>query len=54
MFYACKGARTIFNGQRERERERERERGGEIEKEGGRQKERVFIIKRNDGCLGTF
>ncbi len=37
MLYACKGAQTLFNGQREREvkereRERERERGREREK----------------------
>jgi hypothetical protein len=35
-------------GERGRERKKERER----EKKGGR--ERVFIFKRNDGCLGTF
>ncbi len=33
---------------------REREREKEIEKEGGIERERVFIFKRNDGCLGTF
>jgi len=38
--------------------ERKREREKEIEKEAGkereRKKERVFILKRNDGCLGTL
>ncbi len=29
MLYACKGAHTLFTGQREREREREREKEGE-------------------------
>ncbi len=37
-FHACKGAHTLFTGQRERERkkEREREKEGEKEKEGER------------------
>jgi hypothetical protein len=41
------------------EKEREfRKREGEREKEGGRERlkerERVFIFKKNDRCLGTF
>jgi hypothetical protein len=44
VLYDCKGAYTLFTSQREREKE-----GG-----GEREKERVFIVKRNDGCLGTF
>jgi hypothetical protein len=32
--------------------ERQREEEREIERE--REKARVFIFKRNDGCLGTF
>jgi hypothetical protein len=44
VLYACKGAYTLFTSQREREKE-----GG-----GEREKERVFIVKMNDGCLGTF
>jgi len=51
--YACKGAHTLFTGQREKEREIKRER----EKERGRERERVVEygrFKRNDGCLGTF
>jgi hypothetical protein len=49
-------------GERGRKREREEERGRErkkegereSEKEGERETERVFIFKRNYGCLGTF
>ncbi len=33
MLYACKGAHTLFTGQREREKERERVRDREREKE---------------------
>ena len=33
MLYACKGAHTLFTGQREREREREKERERERERE---------------------
>jgi hypothetical protein len=69
-FYACKGAHTLFAGQRERERESEAEflclQGCALplrqpEREGGgRKRERdvlnmvIFIFGRNDGCLGTF
>jgi hypothetical protein len=35
-------------------RQRETERGREREKEKERKGERVFIFKRNDGCLGTL
>ncbi len=37
IFYACKGAHTLFTGQRvrQRERERERERDKDIEREYG-------------------
>ncbi len=45
--------RTLFTGQRERERERE-ERERESGREKGREGEKVFISKRNDGCLGTI
>jgi hypothetical protein len=42
--------------EREREREsmREKERKRERERESERETERLFIFKRNDGCLGTF
>ncbi len=50
-FYACKGAHTLFTGQRERERERKKERyeervrkrEGEREKEGERERELDYI-----------
>jgi hypothetical protein len=55
----CKGAHTLFNGQIEKERERVRKTEREREREKRvrkteRDSERVFIFKRNDGCLGTF
>ncbi len=40
MLYACKGAHTLFTGQREREIKREREREGEKERERKREGER--------------
>jgi hypothetical protein len=47
--------------QSERKRKRERKREKQRERVGERKKERdveygssVFILKRNDGCLGTF
>jgi hypothetical protein len=43
---ACKGADTIFTGQRERERERERDIKREREREGERERERERDIKR--------
>jgi len=39
-FCACKGAHTLFTGQRERERERERESGKDRQKERKRERER--------------
>jgi hypothetical protein len=42
------GAHTLFTGQREREI------GRDTETEGGRGRERIFIFKRNDGCLATL
>jgi hypothetical protein len=60
VLYACKGAHTLFTGQRERvikiERGRERKRERERERERDVEMSRIviFIFKRNDGCLGTF
>jgi hypothetical protein len=56
------GSHTLFTtGKREKERDKEGGRGRKREKEsvkkregGGGEKERIFIFKRNDGCLGTF
>ncbi len=43
---ACKDAHTLFTGQREREKGRERnvELSNIV----------IFILKKNDRCLGTF
>jgi hypothetical protein len=47
VLYACKGAHTLFTGQRERGRERERERereiGREIEKERERESDVEYV-----------
>jgi len=50
MLYACKGVHNLFTSQREKEREREIERKRDRE----RWMSRIFIFKRNDGCLGTI
>jgi hypothetical protein len=60
MLYACKGAHTLFTGQRERERKRDGERESEkdSEKEGERERERererVFILIEITGALAPF
>jgi hypothetical protein len=54
MFYACKGAHTLFTSQREREGEREKERDVEYVIEFISLLLTVAALKRNDGCLGTF
>jgi hypothetical protein len=63
FLYACKGAHTLFTGQREREREkerkrvikrgRERERGIKREREREKKREYVFL-KRMTGALAPF
>jgi hypothetical protein len=40
--------------ERESEKEGEREREKERKREREKERERVIILKRNDGCLGTF
>jgi hypothetical protein len=66
MLYACKGAHTLFTGQREgereregerkreKEREREREKEGEKEEERGRERKRVLFLKGMTGALAPF
>ncbi len=48
MLYACKGAHTLFAGQREiergRERKKEREREGEKEGERERKRCRIWLL----------
>jgi hypothetical protein len=66
MLYACKGAHTLFTGQRERDKEREkgREKGREIKREGERERERerfrifpellFLFLKGMTGALAPF
>ncbi len=49
LLYACKGAHTLFTGQRERERERE---GREIKRE--RERELSLFLKGMMGALASF
>ncbi len=59
-FPACKGAHTLFTGQREKERERRRERERERKREGGRERERkreereYLFLKGMPGALAPF
>jgi len=49
-----RGREREKEGRRERKREGEKERGRERESKRGRDVELYRILKRNDGCLGTF
>jgi hypothetical protein len=48
----CTPSSPVREREREGERKRKRERERETEREGGRIV--IFILKRNEGCLGTF
>jgi hypothetical protein len=52
--YACKGAHTLFTGQRERERERDKERERERKKERGRERERERDVEYVQNCYFYF